>query len=221
MIKINLLPVRADKKKESAKKQLLVLAGSIAVTLLIFAIIYVLLGVKIGSTKADIAATEARIAELKIKIGKINNLEKLKADVQNKLDILSRLRKEKTGPVQRLLILSQASPDKLWVTKYVESGNTATVNGVAFDEELIANFIRGLDSSSEFSNVDLVVSEQIEMGGMKVKKFELKMNLKNVVVPTTQATKPSPQQQPSPSPSTPGGASAQSPPPPAKKDAIK
>jgi type IV pilus assembly protein PilN len=181
MIKINLLPIRADKKKESVRNQLILLAASITVVVLLFLLVTFFLSFKINSTKAEITVQEGKLAQLKVKIGKINNLEKLKADVQNKLNILNRLRKEKNGPVQRLLILSQTIPDKLWITKYSESGATATLNGIATDEELIANYMRSLDTSSEYSNVELIVSEQIELGGQKAKKFELKMSLKNAI----------------------------------------
>ncbi len=204
MIKINLLPIRASKRKESARQQLLILIVSLLIVVGLALAAYSFLLIKISSTNKEIARSEQEIQELKSKIGKIKDLEKLKADVQKKLDVLNQLRRGKSGPVHRLSTLSSAVPDKLWLTGYTESPTGVKVTGVAFTEELIASFMRSLQESEDFTNVELVVSEQLEMAGMKLKKFELSMSLKN------QATPPGAQAQNPKSPAAP----PQPPPPP-------
>lgn len=183
MIKINLLPIRASKRKESARQQLLILIISLLLVIGLALAAYSFLLIKISSTNKEIARSEQEIQELKSKIGKIKDLEKLKADVQKKLDVLNQLRRGKSGPVHRLSTLSSAVPDKLWLTGYTESPTGVKVTGVAFTEELIASFMRSLQDSEDFTNVELVVSEQVEMAGMKLKKFELSMSLKNLATP--------------------------------------
>jgi type IV pilus assembly protein PilN len=177
MIRINLLPVRAAKRKETARQQVVILLGTLVILFLITFLVYSYLLVKISSTKEEISRSEQEIVELKAKIGKIKDLEKLKSDVQKKLDVLTRLRTEKTGPVQRLRTLSQSAPEKLWLTSYSESGSAITINGVSFNEDLIASFMKSIEASTDFEKVELVVSEQAEMAGMKLKKFELKFSL--------------------------------------------
>jgi type IV pilus assembly protein PilN len=177
MIRINLLPVRAAKRKESARQQVVILFGALAIMLLLSFLVYSYLLVKVSSTKDEIARSEQELVELKAKIGKIKDLEKLKSEVQKKLDVLSRLRREKTGPVQRLQTLSQSAPEKLWLTGYTESGQSITLNGIAFNEDLIASFMKSIEASTDFEKVELIVSEQSELSGMKLKKFELKFNL--------------------------------------------
>jgi type IV pilus assembly protein PilN len=180
MIKINLLPVRAAKRKETARQQAVILLVSLLAILLVGLAAYFYLMIKIGSAKSEISRAEQELAELKIKIGKIKDLEKLKADVTKKLDVLNQLRREKTGPVHRLVTLSQSTPDKLWITRYTESGGSVSLSGVAFNEDLIATFMRNLEASPDFANVELLVSEQVEMAGMKLKRFDLKFNIENL-----------------------------------------
>lgn len=177
MIKINLLPVRAAKRKETARQQALILVGSLLLVLLIAMGAYSYFYLRINSTKVEISKAEQELTELKEKIGKIKELERLKAEVTQKLDVLNRLRKAKTGPVDRLLTLSKTVPDKLWLTSYNESGSSVTINGIAFTEELIADFMRSIEQSPDFQNVELIVSEQVEVSGMKVKKFDLRFSL--------------------------------------------
>jgi type IV pilus assembly protein PilN len=179
MIKINLLPVRAAKRKETARQQAVIVAGTLVLVLLLALGAYLYLLIKISSTKDEISKSEQELAELKAQIGKINELEKLKAEVTKKLDILNQLRREKTGPVNRLKTISQAVPERLWITGYSESGTTVALSGVAFSEELIADFMRSIERSPDFATVELVVSEQVVISGMKLKKFDLRFNLES------------------------------------------
>jgi len=173
MIKINLLPFRVSRKKETATQQLIIMGALLAVTLVAIGLVYTVTLGKIRTAKAEITRSEEELALLKKKIGEIDNLKKLQAQVQKKLDILNQLRKEKTGPAIRLARLSDIVSEKMWLTRYVESGTSVSISGLAYSEELIADFMNKIQSSPEFTNVELQVSEQQEVGGVKLKKFDL------------------------------------------------
>ena len=178
MIKINLLPVRATKKKETARQQISIFLLSVVVVLVIALGIYSITLAKISTAKDEISKSEQEIKRLKEKIGEIDNIKKFQAEVKKKLDILAQLRTNKKGPATRLAKLSDAVPEKLWLTKFVESGDKVSLAGVAFNEEIIAAFMRNLQASGEFTNVELLVSEQTEISGMKAKKFDISCALK-------------------------------------------
>jgi len=183
MIKINLLPVRAAKKKESAVQQITILCVSISLVLIVFAVIYGLILGQISTTNNDISAANIKIGELKAKIGKLEELKKFKEQVKKKLDVLAQLRKNKTGPAQRLATISDITPDKLWLTGYSEAGDSVKLAGIAYTEELIAQFMRSIQASKEYTGVELIVSEQKELSGTKVKSFELSIKLKPAELP--------------------------------------
>jgi type IV pilus assembly protein PilN len=177
MIKINLLPVRAAKKKETTRQQISILIITVAGTVIACVLLYSMAISKISNAKEDISKTEQEIQQLKTKIGEIDNIKKLQADVKKKLDILSRLRKEKSGPVRRLALLSNAVPDKLWLTKYTEAAGAISISGVAFSEDDIASFMKSLQAIPDFSNVELLVSEQTEINKIKAKRFDINFKL--------------------------------------------
>jgi type IV pilus assembly protein PilN len=179
MIKINLLPVRAAQKKESARQQISILLLSMTAVLVIAFGIYSVTLAKISTAHEEIGKSEQEIKRLKEKIGEIDNIKKFQAEVKKKLDILSQLRRDKTGPATRLAKLSDAVPDKLWLTKYAESGDNVSLAGVAFNEDLIAAFMRNLQASNAFTNVELLVSEQLDISGIKAKKFEISCVMKS------------------------------------------
>ena len=180
MIKINLLPVRAAKKKEVVQQQMAVLVIVLVGVLLVCGAVYGVTYMKISAARKNIAASEEELNQLKKKIGEIDNIKKLQAEVKKKLDVLAQLRKEKAGPASRLAKLSGSAPEKLWLTKYVESGANVSVSGVALNEDLIAEFMRNLQEAGDFTNVELMVSEQQTSGGMKTKRFDLTYLIKNL-----------------------------------------
>ncbi len=177
MIKINLLLVRGAKKKETVKQQVFILLIFLVVTVVIMGGLYLYLMGKISATKSDISQAESEIQQLKAKIGQIENLKKLEEDVRKKLSILNQLRAAKTGPVKRLAALSDAVPDKVWITRYTEAGENVNIGGVAYTEELIADFMRNLEASRQFTQIELLVSEQVDLSGIKAKRFDLTCKL--------------------------------------------
>ena len=179
MIKINLLPVRAAKKKETAVQQITIFCITLIAVFIICGTLYAVKLGQISSAKNDIAAANNKINELKVKIGKLEELKTLKEQVNKKLDVLSQLRKNKTGPAQRLATISEITPEQLWLTAYTETGDNIKIAGIAVKDDLIAQFMRNIQASNDFTGVELIVSEQKEISGSKVKSFELTCRLKS------------------------------------------
>lgn len=178
MTRINLLPVRAAKKKETAKQQITILIAAVVAVLVAGLAFYSVTLAKVSGTKAEITRSEAELQQLKTKIGEIDNIKKLQAEVKKKLDVLSMLRKEKSGPGARLAKLSDITPDKMWLTNYAENAAQVKISGLAYNEDIIATFLRNLQESELFTDVELLVSEQKEESGVKLKKFDVTCNIK-------------------------------------------
>lgn len=189
MIRINLLPVRAAKKKETAIQQFVLVGVVVVLIAVVVGSLYGMKYVQVNTTKNEITSANNKIKELETKIGKLNALKDLKEQVKKKLDVLAQLRKNKTGPAQRLASLSDLTPDQLWITGYNESAQDIKLSGVAFTEELIAQFMKSLEASTDFMGVELLVSEQIVVGDTKLKKFDISMKLESVAVPPPAAVK--------------------------------
>lgn len=180
MIKINLLPYRASKKKEALRQQLVVMGAILVMVLLAIGVVFSVTLGKLRSTKAEITKSENELQTLKMKIGEIDNLKKLQAEVQKKLDVLSQLRKEKAGPATRLARISDMVAERMWLTKYQEASGSVSISGLAYSEDLIADFMRKMQSSPEYANVELQISEQQEVAGLKLKKFDLVCQLRTL-----------------------------------------
>lgn len=190
MIKINLLPVRAARKKETAVQQVIIFCSSLVIVLAIVMTMYAVKRSQIATTNKNIALANSRITDLKTKIGKLEELKALKEQVKKKLDVLSQLRLNKAGPAHRLATLSDITPEQLWLTAYAESGPDIKISGFAYTEELIAAFMRRLEASSDFKGVELLVSEQNEQGGSKLKRFDVTCKLRQTEDVSKEPTPP-------------------------------
>lgn len=174
MIRINLLPIRAAQKKEALRGQLTILALSMVATVVACGGVYATNLMQIGSEQEAKAAKETELLQLKKAIGEVDHFKKLQSELQEKLSILDKLKQGKTGPVRLLDSLSTALPEKLWLTSFKETGGTVSIGGLGMNEETVAVFMRNLDESPYFRNIELQVTEQTSQGdGPRLQKFEL------------------------------------------------
>jgi len=173
MIKINLLLARKDKKKGGIKKEFIVLILSIVLLLAVFVFIQLGLNKKVEDTLAENAKRKDEIAKYRSLTVEVEKKKQEQKILQNRLDIINSLRKDKARAAMVLDELSILKPEKLQLESLKKEGAKLGIEGVAMDDETIANFMTSLRKSKLFKSVDLVVSEQIEQSKMKMKKFVL------------------------------------------------
>ncbi|MFK5927216.1 MAG: PilN domain-containing protein [Desulfuromusa sp.] len=173
MIRINLLPVRAAQKKEKLRSQLSIFFLCLILVCIACGFLYVQKMTAINSVKDNIAAINQKNNELKKKIGQVKDFEKKKADLEKKLAILQTLKDGKSGPVHLLDELSAALPEKLWLTKFTEKAGRINLAGVADNENTVAVFMKNLETSPYYKNIELSVTEQTKAGDRKMQKFTL------------------------------------------------
>ena len=146
MVRINLLPVRAVKKREMSRQ-----------ILTLFAVILVGIGVgnylwydsrdsEMRRNQVQLVATQAEITKLEKIIGEVNNISKRKKDVEEKLKVLDQLRKGRSGPVRVLDALATAIPKKVWLNAFDEVNGQVKINGSALSNDDLAEFMRGLQN---------------------------------------------------------------------------
>src|SRR5688500_12954281 len=129
MIRINLLPVRQVKKREAGKQWLVLGAALVVATLVGNFLWYSARSSEASQKRAEVKQRDQRNAELEKIIGEVTNINKRKKEVEDKLKVLTDLRKSRSGPVRLLDALSTATPRKVWLTKFEETGKKADDSG--------------------------------------------------------------------------------------------
>ena len=177
MIRINLLPVRAAKKKETIRFQLTI-AGLFTFLVIAATVLFLISYRKeVKVLKADIEAGKAELAALKSKIGVLSKLKGQKRVLEDKLKIVHKLELARKGPVELFERLSNSMPEKAWLTSLNEKGDSLTLTGVAAYDDVIADFMRNL-KDEKFKNIELVVAKRAKRakGKASLVNFTLKVN---------------------------------------------
>lgn len=156
MIKINLLPFRAARKRENVRRQ-------VSIYLLCILFLFCLMGylhVSLSSQLADLKVREESLRkELKSYAAITREIAKLKKDTQDlntKLGVIKSLEKQRVGPVLLLAEIARAVPlDRLWLNSVLETSGRLTLQGTAMDNHTVALFMTQLEKAPHINAVDL------------------------------------------------------------------
>ena len=165
MIHINLLPVRAAKKREFGRQQLI-----------LFGLILVggLLGNytwwkaekdSLNALEQRIASTRSEIAQLEKTIGEVKSITQDKKALEDKLKILDALKKGRTGPVKVMDELATIIPNRAWLLEYSEQSGSVVMRGNAVTYEDLSAFAQRLKTSKYFGNVTIKKASQKNQNG--------------------------------------------------------
>ena len=173
MIKINLLPVREERRKQDARQLALTLVGALVGTLAILGFFHWTLQNDLAEVKAQVAETNRQIDQFGPQLAQVEAYRKTKADIEQKLEVIERLVDERAGPVHMLDELATHAPERLWLTKIESSRREILIKGMSLDNELVAQFLTVINASPWFTAVELVSTEAREKEGLKLNAFEI------------------------------------------------
>ncbi len=177
-MEINLLPHREARRAADLRETLAVLVLGLAVV-----------GGGISLTdkgvQSDLAAAEASVAQLKADIARyepqkklVKTFKKRKKQLRSKLDVIDSLEQARNGPVRVLDELSERVPDRLWLTSISTKGKGIKLEGQSLDNSVVAEFLRGLNASPFFGNVDLdKTSGGKVVKGVRLVNFEIRADM--------------------------------------------
>lgn len=160
MIRINLLPVRASKKREAGKQWLALFVVVTIVTLVANYFWYSDAQKRVNAIKQRIARYQKDVKTLNTIIGEVKNIKEEKKAMEDKLAILQKLRDGRTGPVRVFDELSNIIPQRLWIKSWDDNGGTVMVTGSAINHEDVSSFLTRLGNSKFFSDPSLKYTRQ-------------------------------------------------------------
>jgi type IV pilus assembly protein PilN len=173
MIRINLLPVKKKKKHKNAVIQMVAMGVVVLVTLGANWIWVMYYESQVEAQQTKISENTAEIERLKKIIGEVNELEKQKGLLRDQLAVIDKLERGKRGPVHVLDELSTHIPKRVWVTQFVERGGRLDLSGVGLDNSDISEFLRALQKSKYFTNVQLGFTLSTVKNGVSIYQFQI------------------------------------------------
>ena len=177
MIRINLLPVKQISAEVGRRQDLLVAGLSVSMTAALVVGLYMFQSYRLFSLGSEASGLKKEIEALNVQLKEVGDLQQKVQALEQKIKVIDDLTKKKVGPVKIMESLSLATPARLWLTEFRESGGNLTLGGLAVDNQTVADFLKSLATSAYFANVDLVETTQVEQEGVPLKKFSIRSQL--------------------------------------------
>ena len=192
MIRINLLPYRESRKKESILRQInifLVVFFIVFISLLYYSI---WLGNKIDDLNTKIKNTKILLTQAETQAKKVDQIKNELEKLGHKTDVIKNIEMNRRAPVILLenmtkMVAEKASTStldasedrenkpvkRLWFTNFEASGGKINIKGIALDNKTIADFMSRLEESKLYNNVNLKTITQQKVDKLNLKQFQI------------------------------------------------
>ena len=174
MIRINLLPFRAARKKENIRRQVSIFLLSLAFLLIILFYYNWSLGHTVDGLKTQIIQTKSELKEYD-KINKeIAEIKKKLSNLKKKMVVMATLESNRFEPTRLLDTMTQAIvPKRMWFTSLQSAKKLVKINGIALDNKTVADFMTRLEKTGLFSDVNLNTLKQRKVDKSNLKSFQI------------------------------------------------
>ena len=179
MIRINLLPHRAERRR-AQRKHLGILAGVVAI------IAIVIVGLVHATIATQIAVQTDRNEFLKREVAdldkQIEEIKKLKDDISALLarkQVIERLQSDRAQAVYLLDQLVRQVPDGVYLKSVKQTGLKVNLAGYAQSNARVSTLMRNIASSPYLENPDLVEIKASTVGNKRVAEFTLNFTVKS------------------------------------------
>lgn len=174
MIRINLLPVREERRKAGLRQQAGLLGVAAAVGVIISLGLYVSVNAQVGEERRMLSAANAELASLEETRKQVERFREEKEAIERKLEVIETLQASRSGPVRILDEIATRIPKRVWLTSLSMSGGTLELKGASLDAEIVASFLTALEETPGLSGVDLEDTTLRESDGLKLNVFKIR-----------------------------------------------
>jgi type IV pilus assembly protein PilN len=203
VIRINLLPIRKVKRAEASQRQFLYLGAALLVTVGGVIFFHLQTAGQLEEIKRRNTILKADVARLKQEVGDYDKVRAQREELLRQRKTIQALEAGRTGPVYLLREMSEIlspgkgptfdrisyeetlrrdpnagfnaswDPRRVWVDGYAEDHKQIKLRGSAKSNEDVAEFLKRLNSSVFFSEVNLDSTNQTSGRGIKYVTFSL------------------------------------------------
>ena len=170
MIRINLLPFRAARKKENIRREVSIFLLTILFLFVAGGYLHISFSLKLD----DLQNKETRLREESRKYDKIlREMATLKKNIkliETRLGVIEGLESHRTEALQLMEEVAFAAPvEKLWLRSLSESKGLLTLQGTAMDHNTVARFMTSLGRAEHITSVDLKSTQLQNFSEYKLK----------------------------------------------------
>lgn len=155
MAKINLLPWRAERRKQREREFYMALgATAVAAFAVLFAAIF-WMGHLIDDQNSRNAYLQGQIKSLDKQIEEIKELDNTRSRLLTRKEIIEQLQSNRSQMVHLFDEMVKTIPDGVRLSTMKQGGDTLTLEGVAESNSRVASYMRNIDASPWMGHTDL------------------------------------------------------------------
>jgi type IV pilus assembly protein PilN len=174
MIRINLLPFRAARKKENIRRQVSIFLLSLVFLLILLFYHNWNLGHKIDGLNAKIAQTNSELKKYEAINKEIEEIKKKLSNLKQKMTVMDTLEANRFEPTRLMEAMTQVIvPQRMWFTRLDSKDKTVDIKGIALDNKTVADFMIRLEQSGLFSDVNLDTLKAQTVQKSNLKSFQI------------------------------------------------
>lgn len=155
MTTINLLPWREARRKQQQQDFIIMLAVAAAIGIAVFFGWKMVVDSKVENQLSRNRYIERELAQLDQQIKEISELEKRRADLVSRMNVIQDLQNNRPYIVYMFDQLVRTLPDGVYYTSIERKGGIFTIAGVADSNNRISALMRNLNESDWFKDPDL------------------------------------------------------------------
>lgn len=184
MIRINLLPFRAARRKENVRKQLTMFFLSLILVTCACWFYSRALSAQVEDLNGKLENTRKEFLTYQKKNFEIAKIKRELNILNSKIDVIETLESNREGPVRLLDAMTEiVIPRRMWFTRFQEletvespekTTTTINIDGLALDNKTVADFMERLEASNLFSSVKLqTVQQKKSSDDLDLKRFQI------------------------------------------------
>jgi type IV pilus assembly protein PilN len=190
MIRINLLPFRAARKKENIRRQVSIFFLCLLLVVIILGWVHFYLGSKQQNLTTNVADTKKELALYKKKNEEIKEIRKKLQDLEKRQNVIQDLEKQRFEPVHILDELTgKIVAERMWLTRLNITGGQMEVDGIALDNKTVADFIDNLEGLPKLNEKNVPMYEKVRLNRLKLEEIR-NLSMKSFEITAIKKAKP-------------------------------
>ena len=147
MARINLLPWRAERRKEQLKQFLSILGLSAFLMILIVVVVHIQYVNLINTQTQRNDYLQREITAVEKQIKEIDDLAKQRKNLLARMEVIQQLQRNRPEIVHLFEEMINVMPDGVHITSLKQSGRNLVINGVAQSNARVSALMRNIDAS--------------------------------------------------------------------------
>lgn len=187
MIRINLLPHRAEKRRARQIQFIAFSVISVILGAIIVGFVHVAIMAQIDNQERRNAYLNKEIVILDKQIDEIKKLREQTKSLLARKTVVENLQSTRADVVHLLDQMLRILPDGVYLRSLKQTGNKISVVGYAQSNARVSTFMRSIEDSPWLEKPTLIEIHAVSVGGARLSEFSLNFNLKKQAPPVNPA----------------------------------